>query len=182
VHDLLESDSVSDDAATARAEWRAEEEQWSRAALERWEHGRGLADVVRDSMHRGDTVTFGFPSHAWTGVVVAVGRDVARVATGDTRVDIRLGVDAPFVLRVRAGMHVDVHAARGAAGRDDSTLTTFTARWREVDGTALCIGTSTGPLEGRLRIGVDQLRVTDLDGGLAYVPMDSVWWVRPLDD
>ena len=46
----------------------------------------------------------------------------------------------------------------------------------------MCIGTSAGPLEGRLRIGVDQLRVTDVDGGVAYVPMDSVWWVRPLDD
>jgi len=42
---------------------------------------------------------------------------------------------------------------------------------REVDGTALCIGTSAGPLEGRLRIGVDQLRVTDVDGAVAYVPI-----------
>ncbi len=182
MRDLLESDFVSDDAAMARAEWRAEEERWSRAALERWEHGRGLVDIVRDCMHRGDAVTFGFLSHSWSGVVVAVGRDVACVDTGAGRVDIRLGADAPFVLRVRAsnfgGTHVDAHAA----GCDDRTLTTFTARLRELDGTALCIGTSAGPLEGRLRIGVDQLRVTDVDGGMAYVPMGSVWWVRPLDD
>jgi len=171
---LLESDSVFDDAAMARAEWRADEEQWSRAALEHWEHGRGLVDVVRDCMHRGDTVTFGFPSHAWSGVVIAVGRDVACVDTGAGRVEIRLAADAPFVLRVRAS----IGSARGDAG----TRTTFTARLREVDGTAQCIGTPTGPLEGRLRIGVDQLRVTDVDGGVAYVPMDSVWWVRPLDD
>ncbi len=95
--------------------------------------------------------------------------------------DIRLGTDAPFVLRVARHARRR-HAARGAAGCDDSTLTTFTARLREVDGTALCIGTSAGPLEGRLRIGVDQLRVTDADGGVAYVPIDSVWWLRPLDD
>ena len=178
MRDLLESDTVSDEAAMARAEWRADEEQWSRAALERWEHGRGLADIVRDCMHRGDTVTFGFVSHVWSGVVVAVGRDVTRIDTGVTWVDIRLGADAPFVLRVRAGTKV----GNGAAGCLDRTLTTFTARLREVDGTALCIGTSAGPLEGRLRIGVDQLRVTDADGGVAYVPIDSVSWLRPLDD
>lgn len=162
----------------ARAEWRAEEEQWSRAALERWEHGRSLVDVVRDCMHRGDTVTFVFSSSSWSGVVIAVGRDVACVDTGAARVDIRLGADAPFVLRVRP----DAHAAASAAGHDFSPLTTFTARLREIDGTAVFIGTSAGPLEGRLRIGVDQLRVTDVDGGVAYVPMDSVWCVRPLDD
>ncbi len=178
MRDLLESDSVSDDAAIARAEWRAEEEQWSRAALERWEHRRGLADVVRDCMHRGVTVTFGFPSHAWSGVVVAVGHDIACVDSGAARVDIRLRADAPFVLRVRAGAHVGT----GAASHDPGPLTTFAARLREVDGTALCIGTSAGPLEGRLRIGVDQLRVTDVDDGVAYVPIDSVWWLRPLDD
>ncbi len=166
----------------ARAEWRAEEEQWSRAALECWEHGRSLVDAVRDCVHRGDAVTFGFASQAWSGVVVAVGRDVACVDAGAGRVDIRLGTDAPFVLRVRGGSHVDVHAAGGATGCAEGTLTTFVARLREVDGTRVCIGTSVGPLEGRLRIGVDQLRVTDAHGGVAYVPMDSVWWVRPLDD
>jgi hypothetical protein len=97
-------------------------------------------------------------------------------------VDIRLGADAPFVLRVRAGAHVGNHPAEGAASHDLGPLTTFTARLREVDGTALCIGTSAGPLEGRLRIGVDQLRVTDVDDRVAYVPIDSVWWLRPLDD
>jgi hypothetical protein len=172
---------MSDDAAIARAEWRAEEEQWSRAAFERWEHGRGLVDVVRDCMHRGDTVTFGFPSQAWSGDVVAVGRDVACVDTGAARVAIRLRADAPFVLRVRSS-NVGTRDRNAAAGRDDGPLTTFTARLREVDGTALCIGTSAGPLEGRLRIGVDQLRLTHVAGGVAYVPIDSVWWLRPLDD
>lgn len=165
---------MSDEAAKARAEWRADEQDWSRAALERWEHGRALDDVVRDCMRRGDIVTFAYVAHSWSGRVASVGDDIARLDTRDVRVDIRLAVDAPFVLRVRA---VD-----GPGARDDSALTTFTARLREVDGTAQCIGTSNGPLEGRVRIGRDQVRVTDADGGVAYVPTGSVWWLRPLAD
>ncbi|HLM18185.1 MAG TPA: hypothetical protein VK549_10215 [Acidimicrobiia bacterium] len=158
----------------ARAQWRAEEEQWSRAALEQWEHGRGLADIVRDCMHRGDTVTFAFASHAWSGRVVAVGHDIARLDTGDTLVDLRLAAAAAFVLRVREGNRVATH--------DHGTRTTFTARLREFDGTMVCIGTASGPLEGRLRIGLDQVRITGADQGVAYVPAGSIWWVRPLED
>jgi hypothetical protein len=173
---------MSDDAAAIRAEWRADEEQWSRAAFEQWEHGRGLADIARDCMHRGDIVTFAFASasglQSWTGVLVATGHDVARVDTGDVRVDVRLAVDAPFVLRVRPG----TRAASSERGRDDAGLTTFTARLRELDGTTMGIGTPTGALEGRLRTGRDQLRVTGPDDVVAYVPTGSVWWVRPLDD
>ncbi len=179
MRDLLESDSMSDDAATARAQWRADEEQWTRAAHERWEHSRGLADVLRDCMHRGDTVTFRFESHVWVGVVVAVGLDIARLDTGDTRVDLRLAADSPFVVRVRADGRDDDGVRER---RDAGALTTFTARLREIDGTAVCIGTATGSLEGRLRIGADQVRMTDVDGGAAHVPTGSVRWVRPLDD
>ena len=183
MRDLLESDTMpnrmSDDAAAARAEWRAEEEAWSRAALERWEHGRGLADVVRDAMHRGDAVTFTFAAVTWSGAVVAVVDDVARVDTGAAIVDVRLTSEAPFVLRVRATDGVDGHAD-GLA--DGMAITTFLARLRELDGTVVCIGTSSGTLEGALRVGRDQLRLTDGDGGRAYVPIGSVWWVRPLDD
>ncbi len=94
---------MTDDAASVRAEWRADEEQWSRAALERWEHARGLADVARDAMRRGDTVAFAFTEVTWTGVLVAVGDDVARLDVGSAFVDLRLAADSPFVLRVRAG-------------------------------------------------------------------------------
>jgi hypothetical protein len=165
---------VADDAAAVRAEWRAEEEHWSRAALERWEHGRGLDDVLRDCMRRGDVVTCAFATVTWTGGVVAIGVDVARLATGAAEVDVRLAADAPFVLRVRAGT---THRSL-----DEGTLTSFRARLRELDGTAVSIGTAAGPLEGRLRIGRDQVRLTDRDGGAAYVPAASLWWVRPLDD
>ena len=178
MRDLLESDTMSDEwadgAAAVRAEWRADEEEWSRAALEHWEHGRSLADVARACMHRGDPVTVAFATVAWSGVIVGVGNDVARLDVVARRVDVRLAADAPFVLRVRRG------SSRSA--RTDTTLTTFTARLRELDGTEVCIGASGEVLEGRLRVGRDQLRLTDDDGDCAYVPTGSVWWVRPLDD
>jgi hypothetical protein len=176
--DLLESSAVSGDwsdrAAAVRAEWRAEEQQWSRAALEQWEHGRALVDIARDAMHRGDTVTFAFPSIVWSGEIIAVGHDVARLDADFSRVDIRLAADAPFVLRIRSGPR--------AAGRTDATMSTFVVRLRERDGTDVSIGTAHGALEGTLRIGRDQLRLTDRDGGSAYVPIASAWWLRPLVD
>jgi hypothetical protein len=169
---------MSDDATAIRAEWRADEEQWSRAAFEQWEHGRGLADVARDCMHRGDIVTFAFASQHWTGRLIAVGHDVARLDSGGLRVDVRLATDAPFVLRVRPAPHADANDGRRVA----TGLTTFMARLRELDGTSTGIGTLAGPLEGRLRTGRDQLRIIAPAGAVAYVPTGSVWWVRPLDD
>jgi hypothetical protein len=173
VCNLLESDLMPDEAMAARAQWRADEDEWSRAALEHWEHGRGLVDVARDCMHRGDTVTIVFASVAWSGGIVAVGHDVVCIDAGSARVDVRIAPDAPFVLRVR----------RGSAGPAQArgVITTFVARVRELDGTAVCIGTASGALEGRLRVGRDQVRLTDGDAS-AYVPTGSIWWVRPLDD
>lgn len=164
---------MGDAAATLRAEWRAEEERWSRAALEQWEHGRTLADVARECMHRGDGVTFAFAGVGWSGTVVAVGRDVVRVHIGDGSVDVRLAPDAPFVLRVRLGV--------GDGRRGDGTVTTFAARLRELDGTVVCIGTPEGPIEGTMRTGRDQLRITSCEGSTAYVPSGSVWWVRSVE-
>jgi hypothetical protein len=166
---------VDDDAAAVRAEWRAEEDQWSRAALEHWEHSRTLADVLRDAHQRGDVVSFAFPSTTWSGVIRGVGHDVVRIDPGDgNALDVRIGPDVPFVLHLR-------DAARQAPWSRDP-LTTFRARLRELDGSAVRIGSSVGALEGTLRIGRDQVRVTAADGGAAYVPTGSIWWVRPPAD
>jgi len=173
-HDLLESDTVSDEAAKVRAEWRADEAQWSRAALERWEHGLALVDVLRACAQRGDTVTFEFPSVTWTGRIVGVGADIARVEAGDASVDVHLAADAPFVLRTRPGPH--------SGDRARAAVATFAARLRELDGTAVSVGAPTGSLEGSLRVGLDQIRLTRADCGVSYVPSASVWWVRPVDD
>jgi hypothetical protein len=165
---------MANDAGATRAEWRAEEARWSRAALEHWEHTRGLADVARDCMHRGDGVTFVFPAVTWSGSLVAVGADVARLAIGTAIVDVRLAATAPFVLRVRP---TDDHGRRG-----DASVTTFLARLRELDGIVVSIGLMSGSLEGSIRLGRDQVRIDDRDGSSAYVPTESVWWVRALDD
>jgi hypothetical protein len=167
---------VGDDAASVRAEWRAEEEEWSRAALEHWEHGRGLDDVLRDCLRRGDVATFSFPLLTWAGAVVGVGPDVVRIDVGDAPVDLQLTGDAPFVLRTRAA----TGAHRDAPREDTGGSTTFMARLRELDGTRVSIGTATTSLEGSLRVGQGQLRITDADGSVSYVPTGSVCWVRPL--
>jgi hypothetical protein len=175
---LLESSTMGEEATVARALWRAEEARWSRAALEQWEHGRGLVDVLRDVMHRGDEVSFVFANVTWSGRLVAVGDDLARVDRGHDIVEIRLGPDAPFVLRTRV--------ADGDGCRGDGTATTFAARLRELDGTGVCIGACAGAhgelLEGALRIGRDQVRVVNRAGDRAYVPLASIWWVRAVDD
>ena len=82
-------------AHTVRAAWRADEEVWARAALVRWEHERALVDVLRDCMHRGDTVAFGFATCTFTGVLTAVGRDLARVTTPAGGVDVRVDATMP---------------------------------------------------------------------------------------
>jgi hypothetical protein len=89
-------------AAALRAEWRADEHAWTRAALQQWEHDRTLVDVLRTCLHRGDTVALEFPGRAFVGIVTAVGDDVARVATPDGSVDVYLAPTAAFVLRVVA--------------------------------------------------------------------------------
>jgi hypothetical protein len=173
--DLLESCTMTTDgAAAARAEWRAEEAAWTRAAFEQWEHGRSLADVVRDAMHRGDQVSFAHATVTWAGTPLAVGDDIVRVDVGDGSVDVRLAPAAPFVLRM--------WPSAGAGRRGRETVTTFLARLRELDGTSVRVGAPATELEGELRVGRDQLRLVDRDGRCAYVPIESSWWVRAVDD
>jgi len=171
---LLESVFVSDDSTAARAEWRAEESRWSRAALERWEHTRTLVDVVRDAMHRGDQVAFEFPSTVWSGDVSGVGSNVVRLATARVVVDVRVDGSVPFVLRVRS--------ASDDGRRGDASVSTFAARLRELEGTQVSIGVLAGSLEGTLRIGHDQVQLIDDDGARTYVATGSVCWVRPVVD
>jgi hypothetical protein len=168
------SDGSSNEHGAVRAEWRAEEERWSRAAFEHWEHDQTLADVARACMHRGDALSFVFTDVTWSGELVAVGRDVACLDVDGRVVDVRLSPRAPFVLRVGTTV--------GDGRRGDTSVSTFTARLRELDSTSVCIGTPAGPLEGRLRVGRDHARIAARDARVAYVPAASIWWMRPLDD
>jgi len=162
-------------AHTVRAAWRADEEVWARAALVRWEHERTLVDVLRDCMHRGDTVAVGFASCTFTGVLTAVGRDVARIATPAGGVDLRVDATMPAVVRV-------VRPARGGGARGDDTVSTFVARLRQLEGTPVRLGVDAGDeVAGALGLGRDHVSVTDRDDARTYVPMESVRWVRPDD-
>ena len=99
-HEFDDADLAA--AAALRAEWRADEAAWTRAALEQWEHGRTFVDVLQSCLHRGDTVALGFPGRTFTGVLTAVGDDVARLATPDGSVDAHLTPSTSCVaLRVR---------------------------------------------------------------------------------
>ncbi|MDQ1430882.1 MAG: hypothetical protein QOF40_1484 [Actinomycetota bacterium] len=163
-------------AAALRAEWRADELEWTRAALERWEHDRTLADVLRACMHRGDTVALELPGCTFTGVVAAVAVDLVRLATTEGSVDAQLAPTGAFVLRV-------VEPARAGGQRGDETIASFRARLLQLEGAMTRVGLSAraDELTGRLCVGRDQLGVIDRDGVRRYVPIASVAWVRPLD-
>ena len=164
-------------AAALRAEWRADHAEWTRAALEVWEHERTLVDVARSCLHRGDTVALEFPGRTFTGVLTAVGDDVARLAIADGSVDAHLTSSNPgLVLRV-------LQPARAGGDRGDPTVVTFRARLLQLEGTMveLAVGGREATLRGTLGVGRDQLSVVDRDGVRAYVPTGSVTWVRPVD-
>ena len=173
-------DGIDDDdlavAAAVRAEWRADELAWTRAALEQWEHDRTLADVLRACMHRGDKVALEYPGRTFVGVVAAVGDDLVRLATADGSLDAQLGPTGVLLLRV-------VEPARAGGHRGDETIATFRARLLQLEGAATRVGVtaSTDELTGRLCVGRDQVSVVDRDGVRRYVPIGSVTWVRPLD-
>jgi hypothetical protein len=163
-------------AAALRAEWRADEDEWTRAALERWEHDRTLVDVMRACMHRGDTVALEFAGRTFVGLVTAVGDDMVRVATTDGSVDAHLGSAEMFSFRV-------VAPARAGGGRGDQTVGTFRARLLHLEGRDVQVGVTArdDELSGRLCVGRDQISVVDRDGVRRYVPIGSVTWVRPVD-
>jgi hypothetical protein len=173
-------DGIDDDdlavAAAVRAEWRADELEWTRAALEQWEHDRTLADVLRAFMHRGDTVALEFTGHTFVGVVTAVADDMVRLATTEGSVDAHLGTAGAFLVRV-------VEPARAGGQRGDEMIATFRARLLQLEGVATSLGVAAraDELTGRLCVGRDQISVVDRNGARRYVPMASVAWVRPLD-
>ncbi|MFN8028661.1 MAG: hypothetical protein U0W40_20585 [Acidimicrobiia bacterium] len=59
MHESFPSIPISSPAADVRREWRADEEEWSRAALEHFVTQRTLTDVLRDLMYQGDAVVLG---------------------------------------------------------------------------------------------------------------------------
>jgi hypothetical protein len=168
----LERAGIDDAAAAARAMWREDEEEWTRAAVEQWHHGRTLVDVLRDHLHRGDTVAVTVGSTTVTGVLEAVGDDVVSVATHDGHAHARVGADTPVVLRV-----VSRAPFGGTRGRP---ITTFRARVLEVEADEIEVEVVTiagDTTRGELRVARDHVRVLSADGETC-VSFGAVAWVR----
>lgn len=161
-------------AAALRAEWRDEEEAWTRAALERWEHGRTLRDVALDCMHRGDVVAITTAGVVLHGQIVAVGVDTLRLVDNEGLVDVLLGESVSVILRVQTRTR-----AGGSSGITGTS--TFRACLLEHEThTTVELGVSAldGALVGALRVGSDHARVRTRDGIDTFVPLRSVAWVR----
>jgi hypothetical protein len=174
VTDPLDRIDIGDAAAVVRSEWRADEEEWMRAALERWQHDRSLLDVLRECMHRGDTITVCSGRVTFTGRVAAVGDDLLALAAPDGRVDVHCDTDAPLVVRI-------AERARTGGTRGDAA-TTFRARLLDlemVDG-EVEVGTRApgDVVRGRLTVGRDHVIVQDGDGE-AVIAVAALAWVRP---
>jgi hypothetical protein len=165
--------TLGDAAAAARAEWRADEEAWTRAAAEQWRHNRTMRDVLRDSMHRGDRLELVLPSITFAGAVAAVGDDVVVLDAIDGLIDVNVAAQMPFLVRVLERAHT--------GGTRGMPVTTLRARALELetDGSEVRVGCSTLPsvLEGRVQVGRDHLGVVDRDGGEIVVPFGVVAWI-----
>jgi hypothetical protein len=174
--DLFDDGELRVRAATVRAEWRAGEDEWTRAAYEQFEHARTLVDVARACLHRGDRVSFLVGDVTFTGTITAVGPDSARVQVGadpDDVVDVHLGVAAGVVLRI------DAHARAGGS-RGDGALS-FRARALELEeAPEVLVGLEPRGLVlgGRLGVGRDHLRIVAVDGTETHAPLASVSWLR----
>jgi hypothetical protein len=175
-------------AGRLREEWRAEEEEWSRAAAAQWAHGRRLVDIARELMHRGDTVSVSTARSAFTGQVTHVGVDVLRLHTAGGLVDVHLAaltaggdggrhvrLPAPIVLRV-----LERARSGGRAGAGPDTLRAGLLEY-ESDAVEVVVGSLLleDELRGAITVGRDHLRVCDRDGGEAYLPLAWISWVMP---
>ena len=176
-------------AGRLRDEWRAEEEEWSRAAAAQWMHGRRLVDIARELMHRGDTVSVTTGRSAFTGQVTHVGTDVLRLRTAGRPVDVHLAaltaggdggrhvrLPAPVVLRV-------VERARSGGRRAGAGAESFRAclLGHEAEAAEVVVGSMLleDEMRGRLTVGRDQVKVCGRDGGETYLPLAWVAWVMP---
>ena len=171
--DLATDPALAAEAAAARAEWRAEEEEWTRAEAERWAHQRSLADLAREYLHRGDTVEVYVAGARFRGLLSRVGDDWLRVETDGGAADVFLG--AGVVLR-------RVVRARAGGRRDDGTVRTFRARLLELEAEGAPVIVSApsfdSDLRGYLTVGADHIIVTDDDVETA---LSCVSWVQRRD-
>jgi hypothetical protein len=173
--DLPSDPELARAASSAREEWRREEEDYLRAAEEHWAHQRTLRDVLRDLMHRGDTITVTLGATTLTGRVLAVGDDWFELDGPGGTTDLRIDT-TDLVVRV---------LERAAAGgcRGDAGSRTFRARLleHEMAGGPVVVGLRGGELRGELVVGRDQVGI-GTSPPVTYVPIRGVAFVRSLRD
>ena len=169
-----------DVAAATRAEWRADEEEWTAAAVAHWSHGRAVLDRARDHMHRGDSLDIAVGAERVVGRVVAVGVDIVtvEVVPGDgagagDRIDLHVPANSSFGWRV-----VRRASIGGTRGVD---VGSFRARLLELEMAEqvldVRIGILSGSCRGRLTVGRDHV-VVHHDDGDTVVALAAVHSVR----
>jgi hypothetical protein len=171
--ELHENPELAAAAWSARVEWRADEEEWTAAAFEKWSHDRTLLDRATEHLHRGDVLAVALPGGgACRGRVVGVGADVVALDTAGGRVDVHVG-DAPAIAW-RVVERADNGGTRGVE------LTSFRARLVELEGDAAVeVGVAhfDGVARGALTVGRDHLSLDD-DGVTTVLGLAAVDWVR----
>jgi len=166
-----------DAAAALRAEWRADEEEWTAAAVAQWSHARTLLERARHHMHRGDTLHVELGATRVIGRVVAVGDDVFAIDGMGGRVDLHVGPHASL------GWRVARHAPSGGSRGLD--VGSFRARLLELEmnETVVDLGLTiwSGSCRGRLTVGRDHVVVVDDDHVDMVVALSAVQSVRVVD-
>lgn len=154
---------LTDLSARLRAERHRDEDDWTRAAVQQWAHGRRLGDFARELAGRGDRVAIEVAHRSFDGAVVAVGDDRLDLRTRSGDVSIRLALSAghsatlaPIVVRRL------VPALRGGV-RPPSALVTFRARLLELEATGAQVRVGSMLLDdecrGRITVGCDHVLV-----------------------
>lgn len=158
--------------ASLRSEWRAEEEQATRDALERWRRSRTAVDWFVERMNAGDTVAVTCAAQRFTGIVEEVGPDAIGVRTPFARVDVHVGSTA--------AMQFELVEHASAGGRRASLRRTFrdVLIARECSDT-VTVGTTLSPagLQGRVAAGRDFVTIVAAEGCEIVVPIKDVAWV-----
>jgi hypothetical protein len=166
----------------AREERRAEEEEYTRAAVRQWARHRNLVDVVREHQHRGDAISVQSGDIVFVGVVDAIGRDYVKLRTEGGSVDIRLASSSPSDATPAPVLVRIVSRARRGGCRAEADAQSFRARLLEyeADEVEAVVGAPTfgAELHGCVVVGRDHIVVRDRDGGQTYVPLGCVAWVR----
>jgi len=167
-------------AAAAREEWRAEQEAVIADAAEVFEHHRTISDLLSESMRRGDRVALTIGPHRHVGMIVEVAPDCVGIRNvGSGRVDVQLRSDLAWQVLVQ-----EREVAQPAG--DEIRSGSFRARLldREAEGAEVTVGSvlANEPIDGKLVVGADHVRIVGRGGGETVLPMHALAYVGPRRD